>query len=537
MQYPYKKLLNPLPFIIIIIICSIPLLVQAQIQNNTAVVLPDQNGRFTKVNEVNGKYQYLYFWTSWDTNSNVNVPRIIDLINKYGNANITNSDGFEACFISLDTNESMWRRAINLYQSNDYKHFWDSRGFNGATAQFYGINEVPSSLFIDPQGNLIGKNMSFTAIDAYLDQRKKAPTFYYQVLLGTFYMTKFHKFDRLTHLGQLDERLQNDNSKKIYLGRYFDKNEAQATLLRALSMGYSEAQIVPFKNNQPLSDYSEWEPIGISTTEVQYRTYIPTSDISTFSPHSSNTNPSTTGYNNYDTPNNNGGQVGRVNPSGGANPNPNPNPYSVPTVNTNQPVDTNIGPIRSRQQTSNEDLLDPFQDQGPASPISQTGKQLNQQDPVIIKRKTSPGDVDNPYEGAGDKYIYGGPTLSTTYNPPAPPQNTNINKSNKSPYPSPENKRNTYSRNEPGFVDAFPQKFENTGANVSINNSPNSNNYSKPNAYTEADIANGPLKAKIKYNRKKRIERRAKRKLEAFDKAQKKSSELHKDINLIFSYN
>ena len=70
---------------------------------------------------------------------------------------------FEIIAVSLDNNKQDWGNAIQQDKIN-WIQISDLRGQQNAIALQYGVQSVPANFLIDPNGVIIGKNLSPEAL-------------------------------------------------------------------------------------------------------------------------------------------------------------------------------------------------------------------------------------------------------------------------------------------------------------------------------------------------------------------------------------
>ncbi len=123
----------------------------------------DTSGKEISLESFKGKYVLVDFWASWCGPCRAENPNVVSTFEKYKNKNFT------VLGISLDRAKQPWLDAIAAdglawTQLSDLK-FWS----NSVALQF-GIQSIPQNFLIDPQGNLIGKNLRGAALEYKLSQ-------------------------------------------------------------------------------------------------------------------------------------------------------------------------------------------------------------------------------------------------------------------------------------------------------------------------------------------------------------------------------
>jgi peroxiredoxin len=123
----------------------------------------DTSGKEITLASFKGKYVLVDFWASWCGPCRAENPNVVRTYQAYKAKNFT------VLGISLDKDKQKWIDAIAAdglawTQLSDLK-FWSN-----AVAQQFNIQSIPQNFLLDPQGNLIGKNLRGSALEYKLMQ-------------------------------------------------------------------------------------------------------------------------------------------------------------------------------------------------------------------------------------------------------------------------------------------------------------------------------------------------------------------------------
>ena len=116
--------------------------------------LPTPEGKELSLSDIAGKnYLLIDFWASWCGPCRRENPNVVALYNDF------KENGFEILGVSFDTNRENWLKAIEDDKLS-WHHVSDLNGWGNAAGKLYGINSIPHTVLLDPNGVIIEKNLT-----------------------------------------------------------------------------------------------------------------------------------------------------------------------------------------------------------------------------------------------------------------------------------------------------------------------------------------------------------------------------------------
>ncbi|MNK94849.1 Thiol:disulfide interchange protein TlpA [compost metagenome] len=143
-------------------------------QRNTAIgkMLPamkqaDTLGNMVSLTDFKGKYLLIDFWASWCVPCRAANPGVVKLYNHYKAKN------FDVLGISLDKGDkTKWIEAIRK-DGLIWHHISDLKGWDNEISRAFGINSIPATVLVDPNGVIIARNLSEQQLETFLEEKLK----------------------------------------------------------------------------------------------------------------------------------------------------------------------------------------------------------------------------------------------------------------------------------------------------------------------------------------------------------------------------
>lgn len=117
-----------------------------------AIEYKDEKGNAVSLANFKGKYLLVDFWASWCQPCRMENPNVVKMYDKF------KGKGFEILSVSLDQDESAWKKAIKD-DGLIWNHVTDLAYSQQTLATAYNVQAIPMTYLLDHNGVIIAKNL------------------------------------------------------------------------------------------------------------------------------------------------------------------------------------------------------------------------------------------------------------------------------------------------------------------------------------------------------------------------------------------
>jgi len=146
-----------------------PRFVQGEVAPAFKVNLVD--GQPFSLSDLKGNYILLDFWGSWCGPCRQANPGLVRLYQAFGAPSNYRNPAFHIVSAAIETDSTAWAKAVKNDGMVWPYHFADFQRFGGDLAKKYGVREIPTTYLIDPDGFIIGVNLSEEELSRLLTER------------------------------------------------------------------------------------------------------------------------------------------------------------------------------------------------------------------------------------------------------------------------------------------------------------------------------------------------------------------------------
>ena len=127
------------------------------------ITLNTIDGKPFALKDLRGRYVVLDFWASWCGPCRAEMPNVKAAYEKY------KGKGFNIVALSFDNKLESWTKAIEDMQM-PWIHLSDLKGWKTVAGQIYGVNAIPASFLVDPNGTIIAADLRGEKLEAKLKE-------------------------------------------------------------------------------------------------------------------------------------------------------------------------------------------------------------------------------------------------------------------------------------------------------------------------------------------------------------------------------
>ncbi len=122
---------------------------------------PTPDGEEIALESLRGKVVLIDFWASWCGPCRKENPNVVRVYNEY------KERGFEILGVSLDKTHDRWVKAI-ADDELTWLHVSDLKGWGSAYSRLYGVNSIPHTVLVGPDGKILARNLRGQALEEKL---------------------------------------------------------------------------------------------------------------------------------------------------------------------------------------------------------------------------------------------------------------------------------------------------------------------------------------------------------------------------------
>ncbi len=130
-------------------------------------------GQSIKLSDTKGKMVLIDFWAAWCGPCRRENPTVVAAYNKYKDKKFVDGKGFTIFSVSLDRDETAWKKAIADDKLEWPYHVSDLKFWNSKHAAIYGVRSIPGNFLIDGKGIIVARDLRGPALEATLEKLLK----------------------------------------------------------------------------------------------------------------------------------------------------------------------------------------------------------------------------------------------------------------------------------------------------------------------------------------------------------------------------
>ena len=148
---------------------------------NTGAKAPDFsaqliNGDDFALSDLKGNFVLLDFWGSWCAPCRKEIPSLKGFYAKYHDQEYKDAGNFHIVSVALEKSSAFTERIIKNENLNWDHHIIDVRKIvmMSEIGRLYDVKDLPTKFLINPEGQIIGTNLTFDEMSNILDKQLKS---------------------------------------------------------------------------------------------------------------------------------------------------------------------------------------------------------------------------------------------------------------------------------------------------------------------------------------------------------------------------
>lgn len=123
------------------------------------IALKNPYGEIMTLKSLRGKVVLIDFWASWCRSCRIENHSVRKAHNKYKDSNFDIGEGFEVYSVSLDSDASIWQKAIKNDRLDWKYHVSDLKKWDSPLVELYNFRYLPHNVLIDSNGRIVAKTL------------------------------------------------------------------------------------------------------------------------------------------------------------------------------------------------------------------------------------------------------------------------------------------------------------------------------------------------------------------------------------------